>query len=82
MLSQEDLQAISQIVRSEIAPVKDDVQTLNCRVESLENRMDNLESSLEEVRTSTNYLVDWADRVEHVVGISFTHLAESGGYKV
>lgn len=81
MLTQEDLNAVTIVVRTcmqvELKPVverlekvEEHLQVVDVRLSSLEERMDNLEESVEEIRTSANRLVDWADKVEHVVEIA------------
>ena len=50
--------------------MEEHLQVVDVRLSSLEERMDNLEESVEEIRTSANRLVDWADKVEHVVEIA------------
>lgn len=81
MLTKEDLDAVTIIVRTcikvglepiaeRLEKVEERMDNLEKRMDNLEKRMDNLEESVQEIRTSTNRLLDWADKVEHVVEIA------------
>lgn len=69
MMTTEDLQAISDIIKSETVPLKGSLMTVEKRLKVIEHRLMNIEESLEETRSATNSLLDWADRVETVTGI-------------
>lgn len=83
MLTPQDLQAISEIVKTEIKPLDQKLNNVDgrltnveirltnveSRLSNVENRLDNIEDSLEETRSATNALLDWAERVEDVIGV-------------
>lgn len=56
MTDQELLQAMSQMMDKKLEPI-------NQRLDSIDQRLDDMEESLSEVRTGTNTLIGWAEKV-------------------
>lgn len=68
MLTQEDLQAISQLIKNEVEPINKRLDKVDTRLDSIETRLDNIEEDIEVIkedceitRVSTNELVKWVD---------------------
>lgn len=74
MLNQEDLKAISKIVKSEIADtipgmIKKETDPINCRLNAIEYRLKNMEESSREVRSAVNSLIERSDKVSSEIGV-------------
>ena len=64
-LTEEDLQAITYVVRTEIktglVPLEERLDRVEGRLDRVEERLSNLEESNEEIRSATNYLLEMHD---------------------
>lgn len=63
MLSPEDLQAISAIMRSELEPVNKRLDNIESRLSNVESHLEEIDENLEELRTASNHLLEWAEKV-------------------
>lgn len=75
MLTQEDLQAISMLIKSEVEPIKTEMSHINerldgidGRLDGIDERLDNIEQTMEEMkedaaitRDVTNSIGEWID---------------------
>lgn len=62
-MTQEDLNAIRQLMKEELEPINQRLNTVDQKLESIDQRLNKLEESQEELRTGVNTLLEWADRV-------------------
>ena len=68
MAEQELLQVIRTIMREEVSQIIDQkLEQINQRFDSVDQRLDLIEESLDEVRTSTNILIGWTEKVSTAV---------------
>lgn len=58
MLTNEDLQAISLLIRNEVEPI-------NSRLDNIENRLEKIEEDCEITREVTNKIGEWVDFYFH-----------------
>lgn len=75
MLTKEDLQAISQLIKNEVEPINKRLDKVDTRLDSMDTRLDNIENDIaimkddieiikedcEITRVTTNELVKWVD---------------------
>ena len=53
---------LHQEIQREVAPIKYELRAIR-------HRLDNIEDSMKETKSAVSRLIDWADEVEHVVGV-------------
>lgn len=58
MLSQEDLQAISQLVKNEVEPINQRLDKMDNRFDGIDSRLDKLEEAAEELKEDTEITRD------------------------
>lgn len=63
MVDQELLQAISQLLDDKLKPVNQRLDTVDKRLDGIDQRLDRLEEDLDEVRSATNALIQWSEKV-------------------
>lgn len=56
-LTKEDLQAINDLMKAQLAPIQADIAGMKTDIAELKE-------SVEEIRDSTNYLADWVGNLE------------------
>lgn len=62
-MTQDDLNAIRQLIKEELEPIRADMAELKQGQEELKNEVATLKEGQEELRTGVNTLLEWADRV-------------------
>lgn len=63
MVDQELLQAISQMMDEKLEPISQRLDTVDKRLDGIDQRLDRLEDDLDEVRSATNTLIQWSEKV-------------------
>lgn len=58
MLSQEDLQAISQLIKNEVEPINHRLDGIDSRLDKMDSRLDKLEETVEELKEDTEITRD------------------------
>lgn len=61
MLTQEDLQAISQLIKNEVEPINQRLDKMETRLDNIEDSIDELKEDTEITRYSTNQLIKWVE---------------------
>ena len=68
MLTREDLQAISQLIKNEVEPINGRLDKMDGRLDKVESRLDSIEETLDEVkedgqitRSVTNAIGEWIE---------------------
>ena len=68
MLTQEDLQAISLLIKNEVEPLYKKIDNMESRLDKVDSRLDKIEETLEEVkedgqitRDVTNSIGEWIE---------------------
>lgn len=56
MLSQEDLQAISQLVKNEVEPINQRLDKMDNRFDGIDNRLDGIDSRLDKLEEAAEEL--------------------------
>ena len=64
MIDQDTLQAIRDMMREEMQPVTQRLDTMQSDITTLKEDIDTLKDSVEEVRSTTNYLAEWVEKLE------------------
>ena len=62
MLTNEDLQALSQLIKNEVEPIKQDIANMK---DEINERLDKIEEDCEITREVTNKLGEWVDFYFH-----------------
>lgn len=72
MLTQEDLQAISQLIKNEVEPINKRLDGMDSRLDKMNERLDNIETRLDKIeedceitREVTNNIGEWVDFYFH-----------------
>lgn len=63
MLTPEDLQAIESLFNKRLDKIES-------RLDSIDERLSDLEESVAEVRSATNHLLGWADKVSVITKVA------------
>lgn len=70
MLTPEDLQAIESLFNKRFDKIESRLDSVDKRLDSIDERLSDLEENIAEVRSATNHLLGWADKVSVITKVA------------